>query len=379
MWKILLHMELLSRIYPENSEWQIGDREYAVDIGDPTKYRYIRIINKTGAMNIIEHRVYTDDFAGGGRGALCENIDVTDNLMARTVREFWSSVVIQVFTAKYIDISYNEIDGCPYSGISLGWNWSGGPDMPGIRINYNRIKDTMQRSHDGGAIYVLGTHTDSEIKGNYITGCINGMGGIYTDNGSCYWVIEENIIEEVNISFHPWSTDQHDITIKNNYTTAPYYVIGAVRTTMENTELFIRKNMPAHIREKANLAGIREPYTSLAERVGEGEVPYAPILIDGYPAPQCYAPHYFWNQPFSYLYAEISEADNMVKTAKLSNLITGYEEEYAEFEAEVLEAKIILNGEFERDLYYTTVRELKQKIDEFAVCGIFTDKEYMRI
>ena len=26
----------------------------------------------------------------------------------------------------------------------------------------------MQRSHDGAAIYVLGTHTESEIYGNYI-------------------------------------------------------------------------------------------------------------------------------------------------------------------------------------------------------------------
>ena len=378
--------EILSKIYPKDSEWQIGENEYAVDVGDPSKYRYIRIKNKTGPMQLVEHRVYTNDFDGGARGAVCENISFTDNLLTRTVREFWSSVPIHVFHAKNINISYNEIDGCPYSGITFGWAWnddhidlSGNKiDMPGNKINYNRIKNTMQRNHDGAGIYVLGRHTDSQMKGNYITGCINGMGGIYPDEGSCYWVIEENIMEEVNISLHPWSSNQHDITMKNNYTTAPYYVIGAKKSTMENTELFIRKNMPSHIREKANLAGIRVEYAYLQEKRGEGEVPYKPILIDGYPAPQCYAPHYFWNEAFSYLHAELSEADNMLKTAKISNLINGYEKEYLDFEKFVLDAKIILNGEFERDLYYQTVRLLKKEIDEFASCGIFDGKEYVQ-
>lgn len=382
-----LAYEILTKIYPKKSEWEIGKCEYVADIGDPTKYRYLRIKNKAGPMEIAEHRVYTDDLNGGARGAICENIDFTDNLLTRTVREFWSSVPVHVFHSKNVNISYNEIDGCPYTGITLGWAWNDNHtdlngnkiDMPGNKINYNRIKNTMQRNHDGAAIYVLGRHTDSQIKGNYISGCINGMGGIYPDEGSCYWVIEENVMEEINISLHPWSSNQHDITMKNNYTTAPYYVIGAKNSTMENTELFIRKNMPEHIRKKADLAGIREPYTCLNDKRGEGEVAYKPILIDGYPAAWCYAPHYFWNEKFSYLHAEISEADNMLKIAKISNLISGYEKEYEEFEKFILDAKIILNGEFERDLYYTTVRKVKQKLDEFAQCGIFSNREYAPI
>ncbi len=355
-----------------------GATQYDALITDKNKYQYLRVVDKSGPITCGNFKVFSEDLGGAENEKLCEDIEISQNYMTRTSREFWSSTVIHVFDARNVSITHNEINGCPYTAISLGWMWNDRYDLPGHKINYNRIINTNQRLHDGAGIYVLGSHSESEMVGNYITGCVNAMGGIYPDNGSTHWVISENIVENVNVSFHPWSADQDSLTFKNNYTTAPYYVVGATNTTMENTELFVRNNMPAHIKEKADLAGLGDAYDELHNKVPEGDVPsYMAVLKNGQPDKNTYT-QYFMNSSGFYLQAAVSEAEHELKTAKTSNLINETNIDiYNAFEDELITAKEVLNSsEFDRDLYYDTLNNLKAKTEEFSLSGIFNKENY---
>ena len=117
------------------------------------------------------------------RREIVRGIEVTNNYIHDTGRDFRGSVAITAGYVQDVTIAHNEIRDVPYSAISLGWGWgeadvSVGPKLvtpwkePSVcmrnRILYNHIHNCMMLLCDGGAIYTLGRMPGTVISGNYI-------------------------------------------------------------------------------------------------------------------------------------------------------------------------------------------------------------------
>lgn len=102
-------------------------------------------------------------------------------------------------------VSHNEISHICYTGISLGWVW-------GYAENISR-DNILEKNHihhigysglsDMGGIYALGIQPGTVIRGNIVhdVQCgVYGGNGIYTDEGSSYMLIENNICYNVDAS-----------------------------------------------------------------------------------------------------------------------------------------------------------------------------------
>ncbi len=60
--------------------------------------------------------------------------------------EYANSSAIEVFYAEDVEISHNELNNCPYTGISVGWGWT--PDITtqrNFKVLDNRIIGDTQK------------------------------------------------------------------------------------------------------------------------------------------------------------------------------------------------------------------------------------------
>lgn len=181
---------------------------------------------------------------------ITEHITVTDNEFIHIGSQYKSGTAILAGYLRHSEISHNEIHEVAYTGISLGWGWGFDdpnykysdmqhdrmrfgtfddyPIMTDNHIDNNHIYHTMSKMHDGAAIYTLSMNRDSTVKGNYVhdNGSFIGVpypelfffrripdlenpektaiiernsfpGGIYLDEGSGGFTVEDNVIARV--------------------------------------------------------------------------------------------------------------------------------------------------------------------------------------
>ncbi len=126
--------------------------------------------------------------------------DITNNTIYSTANEMWDGVGIFAAFSGFTNISNNFIHDLPYSGISAGFNWGyGATTMKNTSIQNNLIQRTNLKLNDGGGIYVLGNQPDSLMSNNAMTDIYPPdptgftVTGIYFDNGSSGWRVQENV------------------------------------------------------------------------------------------------------------------------------------------------------------------------------------------
>lgn len=137
--------------------------------------------------------------AGGinvGNGPM--NCDLSDNVISSGGRIHPSGIGILVRLSGGNVISHNLIQDFYYTGISVGWDW-GFADTAAKNniVEYNKIALIGQGViSDMGGIYVLGKQPGSVIRNNWISTVYArtyGGWGIYLDEGSTGWTVENNI------------------------------------------------------------------------------------------------------------------------------------------------------------------------------------------
>jgi len=129
-------------------------------------------------------------------------VRVSDNIIRAYGRYNKSAAGILALDARDVEIDHNTIFDGFYSAISCGWTWGYAPTRTrGNKITNNRIFDIGQGYLcDMAGIYTLGSHKDSVISGNDISGVRRqryGGWGIYNDEGSGDFLVEKNYVHGV--------------------------------------------------------------------------------------------------------------------------------------------------------------------------------------
>lgn len=136
------------------------------------------------------------------KSEICTRDTFKNNYIDNVTTEFQGGVGIAGGYPAYVDIEHNEISHTNYSGISVGYGWTGSTTaMTNNKINYNNIHHVNQILTDGGAIYVLSNQgTGSEMQYNYIHdyACSKwadyGCNGLYLDEKTSGYTVAHNVM-----------------------------------------------------------------------------------------------------------------------------------------------------------------------------------------
>ena len=124
--------------------------------------------------------------------------DITNNTIYSTATNMWDSVGIFAAFSGFTNISNNLIHDLPYSGISTGFIWNTTvTSMKNTTIKKNYIHHISLKLNDSGGIYVLGNQPNSVVSNNAMTDIYppspgSAVAGLYFDNGSSGWKVQEN-------------------------------------------------------------------------------------------------------------------------------------------------------------------------------------------
>jgi hypothetical protein len=145
---------------------------------------------------------------GADNREIDSNDTISDNYIHNVAIEYLGGVGIWEGYAQHALISHNQIDDVPYTAISIGWaGWHANilsPDSdPNVNsdnvISDNLLYNYMQILGDGGAIYTNGGQASGWadeliISGNVAYGGTNTDFSLYTDTGSQYIELANNLV-----------------------------------------------------------------------------------------------------------------------------------------------------------------------------------------
>jgi len=131
------------------------------------------------------------------------NITISQNIIEHIGRRYHAACGILMRNTYSNTISHNDISDTFYTGISVGWVWGYNDNITrDVLIEKNHIHNIGQGVlSDMGGVYLLGTQPGTIIRNNVIHNVKSkhyGGHGIYTDEGTCYVVIENNICYDNN-------------------------------------------------------------------------------------------------------------------------------------------------------------------------------------
>lgn len=164
----------------------------AITMGEP--YQGIKIKGNDSATQLAEDRMLND-------------ITLANCYIHHVAVDYWSAAAISAGNPRNMTIANNEICYIPYSGMHIGYGWDSVEEskLSGMVIENNYIHDLFRGEiHDGGGIYTIGRTAGTKenpniIRGNYIENVYVGGAGIYNDQGSSAWLVENNVVDIRNI------------------------------------------------------------------------------------------------------------------------------------------------------------------------------------
>ncbi|MFA6948727.1 MAG: right-handed parallel beta-helix repeat-containing protein [Eubacteriales bacterium] len=174
-----------------------------------TNYGLYGIDIRSGSSEIaVRGCDFNDGGAGGvkvnGGAALSDkpnhthNVYIENNVIERCGRRHMAACGVMLMHAYDCRVSHNTIRDLFYTGISGGWVWGYSPSVShGNLIEYNHIYNIGQGVlSDMGGVYLLGAQPGTVVRRNLIHDIKSrdyGGWALYTDEGSGYVTLEENI------------------------------------------------------------------------------------------------------------------------------------------------------------------------------------------
>ena len=161
------------------------------------------------------------------------NNKINNNYIHDVALDYGSSAGISASYPKDTEISHNEIGNMIYSGMHIGWGWNTYETTGTATYNFNITENYVynvcyDEIADGGPIYTIGaTGGNSEhrnvIGRNYLLAHQGIPAYVYTDNGSTYWSVEENVMDTTFEEQNPlWLGEPRKDT-------AAYYIYDATQ------------------------------------------------------------------------------------------------------------------------------------------------------
>ena len=181
------------------------------DIGN-TALRFIKNCHDCTVKNSIFRRIGSTAIAVYGENVAPEaenaaeamsGFHILNNLVEAWGRNTYESTGVHLMYVKDSEVRHNEIHDGYYTGLSCGWIWGHDYQVTeNIQITDNLIYDIGQGwLSDLGGMYLLGEQKGTLIARNVIYNVTRGHGvndyggnGIYTDAGSSFFTIEQNLI-----------------------------------------------------------------------------------------------------------------------------------------------------------------------------------------
>ncbi len=228
-------------------------------------------INK-GCNNIVVENCNIENCGGGGvkiwgtKAIETEDIRPTGNCAVKNSKinncghRYAAGCGVLVCHAAHNEISGCEISNLEYSGVSVGWVWGYQPSTCyGNIIKNNHIHHIGQgRLSDMGGIYLLGRQHGTVVSGNIVhdvTSAMYGGMGIYTDEGSSYITIENNIVYRCKEACYQHHFGKNNILRNNIFAYAGKGLIDISK----------RENLNAFIAEENILITDNEPVFSIGD------------------------------------------------------------------------------------------------------------------
>ena len=158
------------------------------------------------------------------------NVKISNNYIHDVAVEYMGASAMSIGILSDTEISNNEIYNVPYTAIHIGWGWANvaTSNLKNMVVKNNYIHELMTELDDGGAIYMLGGTGASNDNPNWIyeNYCKDQHAAtclIYPDEGTGYWLIEQNVLDTRARTGVPYgmihTSSIHDIKYLNNYTT----------------------------------------------------------------------------------------------------------------------------------------------------------------
>ncbi len=140
-------------------------------------------------------------------------------------------------------ISHNDISDLYYTGISVGWVWGYADSVSDNNIiEYNHIYNLGQGVlSDMGGIYLLGIQQGTIVRNNIIHDVKSkhyGGWGIYTDEGSSFILIENNICYKLSCNCYHQHFGHANTARNNIFVMADEYPIKLSKNEMHTGMIF---------------------------------------------------------------------------------------------------------------------------------------------
>lgn len=235
--------------------------------GNGNKYRYL-MIRKTqpGTLIVGELYVYSYDEKAIRVDDICRNITINNNYMDRCASYYFCMPTVSATYVDTLKVEHNDIMNSPYSGVSLGWGWSATNTSTTCRnnsVSYNLINGVNMECHDGGCIYTLGQMPDTILEGNYLVNQIKPFGSLYTDEGSAYLTLRNNVAEYTPASIFTWIATDHDIMAYDNYSETTRFINEGTNCNIETPVNYIPGRPTPEAKKIIDNAGLEPRYQHL--------------------------------------------------------------------------------------------------------------------
>ena len=189
-------------------------------------------------------------------------ITVDNNIIHYCGQEMPCAAGVLLLQARDVSITHNDIGDLYYSGISAGWTWgyNSATQHSAIADNtiaYNNIHHIgWRQTSDMGGIYTLGEQPRSTIKGNIVHDVLSydyGGWGIYTDEGSSYLTITDNLVYNTKNGSYNHHYGKANIIKNNIFADGTYYQMQYSR--IESTVSFTFTNNIVYYTSGTTLTG----------------------------------------------------------------------------------------------------------------------------